>query len=109
MNQPEKKVTDLTKRSTNVRAIADAIARGFPVEHAHVIGDLDAALEGHDASVAIPVILMVLENIVVGFEPAAKEQVANLMSEAAFRIAQGAREQQQAVAPEQAANPENAS
>jgi uncharacterized protein with PIN domain len=86
------------KKRTNVEAIAAAIQRGFPVEHAHVFGDVDAALEGHDAHVALPVLINVIDSIASRLAPAAQEQVATLMSEAAFQIAERAREQSQPAA-----------
>lgn len=90
------------KKRTNVEAIAAAIQRGFPVEHAHVFGDVDAALEGHDAHVALPVLISVIDSIASRLAPAAQEQVANLLSEAAFQIAERARETKEAAAREAA-------
>lgn len=90
---------------TQAAALLTAMQKGYPPEHAAVISALDRALEGHDASVAIPVMVMVLENITSQFAPLAQERVAELLSESAFRIAAGARAMKEAAAPEQAAQP----
>lgn len=94
-----------SKKRTNAMAIAEAIARGFTVEHSHVIGDVDAALEGHDAHIALPVLIYVIENIAMRLAPVAQEQVASLVSEASYQIAARAREAKEAAAREQAAQP----
>lgn len=94
-----------SKKRTNAMVIADAIARGFPVEHAHVFGDVDAALEGHYPHVALPVLVSVIDTIAAGLDPVAQEQVASLLSEASYQIAARAREAKEAAARNQAAQP----
>lgn len=92
------------KKPTNPSVIADAIAKGYPVQHAHVIGDLDAALEGHDAAIALPVLILMVDNIAAKLLPAAQEQVAGLLSDTAYQIAERARVLKEAAARDGAAD-----
>ena len=89
----------MSKKPTNPAVIAEAVSRGFTVQHAHVIGDLDAALQGHDASIALPVMVSVIDTIASLLEPAAQEHVAGLLSEAAYNIAERARQAVAAATP----------
>jgi hypothetical protein len=66
------------------------IAQGWDPEYAKYLVKFDAAVQGEDASIVIPVTAHALENMTGAFTPEAMRQVASLFQEAAVRIGQRA-------------------
>lgn len=68
----------------------ELLAQGWTAEQASFLAKFDAACQGQDATLVIPVTIFALENITKLLTPDSQRAVAALVSESAFRMGQEA-------------------
>lgn len=97
--------SDTTPPEAGPTTKEELVALGWTEEQADFLSKFDAACQGQDASLVIPVTIHALENVARILTPDAQRAAAALFSEAAMRMGQAAANtEQQLQALEKLAN-----